>query len=243
MIRRSTLSIILLALAVAACGSPAENAVSRLIEQVRLGDPLAGGTYAADKELIDSAEVRPIWVEALLTDESAEVRKWAAQILGASGDAAVLPELVTAMSDERTVRDTAVEAIRSFPEDQAAAAFADALRSGNRDAQVASLGQLARLGSDSATSAVADTARIDDALVAKTATNTLGDIGSDAAAAALAQLAMDPAIGMDVRSAALSNLGRIQTPAGSDQLAAVIEALASQEEAAELLASAQRLQR
>ena len=36
-----------------ACGSPAENAVATLAEQVRLGDPLAPRTYAENKEVID----------------------------------------------------------------------------------------------------------------------------------------------------------------------------------------------
>lgn len=242
MMRRS-LFLLTLTLAASACGSAAENAVSTLIEQVRLGDQRAAATYEENKELIDSAEVRPIWIEALRADESPAVRTWAAEILGASGDASALPELVAAMSSEREVRDAAVDAIRSFPTEQAAAAFADALRNGNRDAQVTSLGQIARLGGDTATEAVVAAARSGDDLVSKTAVNTLGDLATDAAAAALGALIIDAALDPQLRTSAVSNLGRIESSAASDHLAAAIEILTGQAGAEELLAAAQQLQR
>lgn len=239
MMRRPVI-IFAMALVTAACGgSPAET----LIGQIRLGDPQAATTYAENKEAIDSAEVRPIWVEALRSDESVAVRTWAVQILGASGDAGVLPELVSAMSDVREVREAAIDAIRSLPADQAAGAFGDAVRSGNRDAQVSALGQIARLGNDAATAAVAEAARSADSLVARTAANTLGDLASDAAVAALGAIVADPAVDMEQRNTALSNLARIDSTAASDQLAAAIEALSAQEGAEELLAAAQQLQR
>ncbi len=71
--RRAT-AILVLTLLVAACGSPVSNATGQLIEQVRLGDPLAQQTYAENQELLESEEAFPIWLDALQTDESPQVQ-------------------------------------------------------------------------------------------------------------------------------------------------------------------------
>lgn len=232
---------LLAALAVIACGSPVENATSTLIEQIRLGDPLAQTTYAENKELIESEEALPIWIATLQDSEDAQVGVWAAQILGAIGNEDALPALVSAMSGPRDVRDAAVDAIKRFPDDVAVRAFIDALRSDSRDAQATALGQLARLGDTSATAAVAEVARGDNPLVANTAVNTLGDLGGPDAAAALGEMVVDSSLPMETRSAALSNLGRIDAELAAAQLEAIVTALEGQEDASELLEAARQM--
>jgi HEAT repeat protein len=241
--RTLTAIVLSVALISIACGSPAENAAGTLMEQVSLGDPLAQGTYAENKELLESAEAVPIWIEALQSNESTQVREWAARILGAGGDETAIPALVAAMSDNRDVREAAIDAIRRYDDTVMATAFIDALRGGNRDAQISALGQIGRLGDVGATAAVAEAARSSEALVSRTAVNTLGDLGGADAVTALGELVTDASVDADARAAALSNLGRIDTPESSDQIAAIITALEGQEDAAELLTAAQQMQR
>ena len=217
------------------------NATSTLIEQVRLGDPLAQSTYADNKELIESPEAVPIWIATLQEDEDVQVRVWAAQILGATGNEDALPALVGAMSGPRDVREAAVSAIRRYPDDAAVRAFTDALRSDSRDAQSAALGVLARLGSTDATAAVVEVARGDNPLVASTAVNTLGDLGGADAATALGEMVVDPNLPRDLRTAALSNLGRIDAETSGPALDAAIAALEGQEDAAALLEAARQM--
>lgn len=239
---RSLRTLALLAAVTAiACGSPVENATSTLIEQVRLGDPLAQSTYAENKELIESEEAVPIWIAELQGAEDIQVRVWAAQILGSTTPESALPALVGAMADVRDVRDAAIDAIRRYPDETAVQAFSDALQSDSRDAQAAALGQLARLGNTSATAAVAGVARGDNPLVAQTAVNTLGDLGGPDAAAALGEMVVDSSLSMDIRSAALSNLGRIDAELAAAQLETIVTALEGQEDAAELLEAARQM--
>ena len=60
--RRAIGALTLLAVTVA-CGSPVQRATNKLMEQVRLGDPLARETYEEDKDLLLSSEAVPIWTE------------------------------------------------------------------------------------------------------------------------------------------------------------------------------------
>lgn len=235
-------AVLVLALSVIACGSPLENASSQLIEQVRLGDPLAEQTYAENQELLESQEALPIWLDALQHDDSPQVKQWAARILGNIGDASALPALAAAMSDSRDVRDAAVDAIRQFPDDQAADAFISVLSDGTRDAKALALARLSRLQTPKAVPAVASVASGGDDLLGQTAANTLGDIGTDEAAAALAKLAMDATLDPALRSAAITNLGRIDSPGVGEQITMVVESLSSEEGAGELLAQARAIQ-
>ncbi len=242
MIRRFPL---VLALLVAACGSPLENASQLLVEQVRLGDPLAQQTYDENIEILESAEALPIWLDTLANDESDQVKEWAAQIVGNIGDASALPALTAAMSDSRDVRDAAVAAIRQFDDTAAAGAFAQALANGSRDAQIASLSQLSRLetGAELAVGAVAVTAASSDELVARTSVDTLSDIANDEACAALAGVVTNSAVSVEMRAYGLSALGRIQNDASAAQIDTVVAALQDSDDdaAADLLAQARAL--
>ena len=175
MIRRSTMALALIV--ATSCGTPVENASQQLIEQVRLGDPLAQQTYDENLEILESAEALPIWVAALANDDSGQVKQWAAQIIGNIADASALPALAAAMSDSRGVRDAAVAAIRQFDDAAAAGAFTQALAEGSRDAKVTALSQLSRLetGAEAAVGAIAASAASSDALVARTSIDTLSD--------------------------------------------------------------------
>lgn len=231
--------LIMVTLTLAACGSPAENAVTELIEQVRLGDPLASSTYANNQELLESSEVVALWVDTLANDESTAVKAWAAQILGAAQDTRALPALTAALGDAREVRDAAVDALMLFPVESAVSAFVNALESSSRDARAVSLAQLSRLQNADAVPAIVDVAYGDDALVAREALNTLGDLSDERAAMALAEYALDSENPMPMRLAAIVNLGRVQDTSALDQLDASINALQA-EGANELADAAQK---
>jgi hypothetical protein len=233
---RRHLAAILLASAVAACGSPLEQATGAFMEQVRLGDPAAQQTYAANRELFESAEALPIWMDALANADSPQVRRWAATLVGNIGDTSALPALTEAMSGARSVREAAIDAISSFDAPDAAAAFAAVLGEGTRDAQAPALTALARMGADAgpAVGAVADAATTGENLIANTAINTLADIGSDDAVAALAEVASDASLDMARRKAAIHALQRVDSEAAIAALAEVAALVAEEEGADDL---------
>ena len=227
---RNRLPLIVLALAIVACGSPLDNASSSFIEQVRLGDPAAQQTYAENRELMESAEALPIWTDALANADSPQVQVWAATLIGNIGDPSALPALATAMEVSRDVRDAAVSAIGKFDVDAAVGAYVLAVESGNREAQAGALAALSRMGSEAsgAVPAVAGLATSGQALIADTAINTLGDLGSDEAAAALGGIAMSATVDMDLRARAIQSLRRIESDVATATLAAVATAVADE---------------
>ena len=102
---RPLAAIVLLALC-GACGSPLERAAGRLVEQARLDDPQVNETYQQNKELLESPEAVPLWIETLQSDDSPKVKRWAAVLLGNIGDETALPALTAALSaDDRDLRD------------------------------------------------------------------------------------------------------------------------------------------
>ncbi len=206
------------------------------MEQVRLGDPAAQGTYADNRELLESAEALPIWMDALANADSPQVRRWAASLLGNIGDPSALPGLTDAMSESRDVREAAIDAIGRFDAVDAANAFAAAIETGSREAQGPALAALARMGADagSAVASVAAAAAGDEALIANTAVSTLADIGNDEATAALAGLAADTMMEMARRQNALQALQRVDSDAARAALAEV-EATVADEEGADAL--------
>ena len=233
------LAVALLACVLAACGTPLENASSAFIEQVRLGDPQAQQTFNDNRELFESAEALPIWVDALANADSPQVQRWAATLVGNIGDASALPALAAAMSGSRDVRDAAIDAIGTFDAVDAADAYASVLENGNRDAQAPALAALARMGVDAgpAVKVIATAASTSEALIANTAVNTLADIGTDGAAESLADLATNIALDMDRRRAAIQALQRIDSEAAATALEQVSTALAEEEGADDLRAS------
>lgn len=237
--KHGAIVVLVLALAVAGCGTPVDNATSTLIEQVRLGDPLAQGTYAENQELLESEEAFPIWLDTLQTDESPQVQTWAAQMLGNIGNPEALPALAAAMSESRDVRDAAVAAIRQFEEEDATRAFLMVLEDGSRDAKAIALSQLSRVADSAAVDSVKSVAASDDPLLSETAANTLGDIGTPEAATALADLAVDTSLSEGVRAAAIANLGRID--AAGDEVERVAAALTDEEGADALRARVEQL--
>ncbi|NKB90079.1 MAG: hypothetical protein GKS06_17845 [Acidobacteria bacterium] len=235
---RRLLLLLSLAFAVAACGSPLENAAGSFMEQIRLGDPAAQQTYAESRELLESAEALPIWTDAVANADSPQVRRWAATLLGNIGDASSLPVLSAAMSDSREVRDAAIDAIGQFDPADAAGALAAALTDGTRDAQTPALAALARMGDDAAPAvdAIGAAAASDESIVASTAVNTLADIGTDGAIAALNGLATDTALDMGRRKSAIQALQRIEAPGAAAALTEIGAAIAEEEGADDLRA-------
>lgn len=238
--------IALFALAVLAigCGSPLENAVSSLVEQARLDDPQVSATYGDNRELLESAEAIPLWVDTLQNDESPKVKQWAATILGNIGDASALPALADAMSmGDRDVREACVNSIKQFDSELASGAFVRVLQTGHRDATAVALGEMSRLEvhDAQAVDAVATVARSGDELVGNTAVNTLSDIGGDGAVDALATIVGDATVPMRVRSHALDTLGRMDHPMVGSKLEELVEQLSNEDGADELLTRAREL--
>ena len=211
-----------------ACGSPMENAVNTLKEQVRLGDPLAQSTFAENQELLTSPDAVPLWLAALATDESDNVKAWAAQILGNGKDPRALDALTTALDDSREVRDAAVSAIRQFDDEVAAQAFANGLQSESRDALAVCLAQLGRLQRPESIPAVAAAARSPHVLIAKEAVGTLSAIGGQRTVEPLRTIATDASLPIEIRRPAIINLGRIEDQSAVDALQAVADALQEQ---------------
>ena len=232
------LAVVLLACALAACGTPLENGSSTFMEQVRLGDPQAQQTFNDNRELFESAEALPIWVDALANADSPQVKRWAATLIGNIGDPSSLPALAAAMSDSRDVRDAAIDAIGAFDAGDAAGAYASVLQDGDRDAQAPALAALARMGADAgpAVKDIATAASTSETLIASTAVNTLADIGTDGAAESLADLATNTALDMDRRRASIQALQRIDSEAAAAALEQVSTTLAEEEGADELRA-------
>lgn len=237
--KQRQLAVILLASLLAACGTPLENATNTFKEQVRLGDPDAQQMFSDNRELFESAEALPIWLDALANADSPQVQRWAATLIGNIGDSSALPALADAMSGNRAVRDAAIDAIGRFDAEDAAGAYALALQSGSRDAQAPALAALARMGPDaaSAVKAIGTAAAASEALIANTAVSTLADIGTDGAVASLADLATNTGLDVARRRNAIKSLQRVDSEAAAAALAEISIALADEEGADELRAT------
>lgn len=234
---RATFVVVLAALGtVAACAGPTESAVNEIVEQVRLDDPAAQSTYAQNRELLESEEALPLWIDYLENDSDPDVRRWAAIALGNIGDPEAVPALTAGLHGERDVREAATGALSQIGEEEAAAAFADALAAedASRDTRIHCLVQLARMENADHIDDIVEVARSSDSLVAETAINTLGDIGSEEAVKPLGEIATDPSTDPAIRRAAIINLGRIGGEAARAELEAVQAALEGEENAEEL---------
>ncbi len=226
------------------CGSPLENAVGSLVEQARLDDPQVSATYSDNRELLESVEAIPLWIDTLENDESGKVKRWAATILGNIRDPSALPALADAMSaGDRDVREACVNAIKQFDAAQASGAFVRVLETGSRDATAVALGEMSRLEAHDpkAVGAVSAVAMAGDELVGNTAVNTLGDIGGDAAVDALGEIVGDSGVPMRVRSHALDILSRTDSPMVAGKLEELVERLGNEEGTEELVAKAREL--
>lgn len=228
-------AVVALLAAAIACSSPTESAVNRLVEEVRLGDPLASSTYEDNKEALESEEALPLWIDTLRNDEDPGVKQWAARILGNIGDPEAVPALTEALGDHREVRDAATDALMQIGEEEAAAAFAEGLDNESRDAVVHCLVQLSRLESTEHVGAIVETAQSSDPLVAETAINTLGDIGASGAVEDLASIAVDDSRETSVRRTAIVNIGRIGGEGAQQQLDSIVETLQEQEGSEDLV--------
>ena len=238
MLRRTTLFIVL-AVLTAACGGGGGGPLNELIEQVRLDDPLSDRTYQQNREAIEVPESVPVLVDHLANDESAKVRQYCALILGRIGDPESIPALTGALSDsDAGVRDRAVAALQTIGEEEAEAAFIDAVATGSREARITVLVELERAQSVNAVPAIVDLANADEGMVSKNAIDTLGGIGDTSAVQPLVDMALNANMAENLRHAAIMNLGRIEAPEAAEGIQQVITGLTDQQGAEELLAYA-----
>ncbi len=235
MLRRTSL-IIALAVFAAACSGGAGGALNELLDQVRLDDPLSDRTYAENRERIEVPESVPRLTDYLANDPSAKVRQYCALILGRIGDAAAVPALTNALSDDDDgVRDRAVAALSQIGEAEAEEAFIAALSTGSRGAKITVLIELERAASVTAVPAIVTLARAGDSMVSKNAIDALGGIGDVSAVAPLVEMALDADMAENLRRAAILNLGRIDAPEADAGLQEVIAGLDEQTGVDELL--------
>lgn len=243
MIRR-LVPVIALAAMIVACGSPLQRAVNSLVEQARLDDPQVSATYNDNKDLLESAEAVPLWIDLLQNNDSPKVQRWAASILGNIGDESSLSALAGAVSSSnREVREAAVDSLRQFDPAMASGAFVQVLQTGNRDGQAAALGEMSRLQiqDPGAVAAIAAVAGSGDELMGTNALNTLADIGDDEAVAAIVAIAGDTSQSMRLRSHAIDMLGHVENATVADKVQELIGALRNEEGAEELLSKARGL--
>ena len=238
MSRHITILTILAALSMfpVGCAGGSGGPLNTLMDQVRLDDPLADRTYIQNQAVIEVSESVPALIEYLSNDESPKVHAWAALILGRIGDPQAVPALTAALSNnDADTRNRAVGALSLIGETEAEGAFIEALRSGNRDAQITALVELEKTLSINAIPAIADTARANNGMVSKNAIDTLGGIGDASATAPLVELALSTNLDGNLRRAAIMNLHRMAVPEATEGLQEVITGLAEQEGTDELL--------
>ncbi len=239
MLRRFALITIIAALA-AGCFGGSGGALDDLIEQVRLDDPLSSRTYQEHQAEIEVPASVPKLTEHLTSDPSPKVRQYCALILGRIADPQAVPALTAALSDDDAgVRGRAVDALRQISDEDAQAAFVQALSDGSNSAKITVLVELEKAGAVDAVPAIADLARANEGMVSKNAIDTLGGIGDVSAVAPLVEMALDPAMAENLRRAAIMNLGRIGDPAADAGLQEVITGLGEQEGVDALLEFAQ----
>ena len=218
------------------CAGGSGGPLNTLMDQVRLDDPLADRTYIQNQAVIEVSESVPALIEYLSNDESPKVHAWAALILGRIGDPQAVPALTAALSNnDADTRNRAVGALSLIGETEAEGAFIEALRSGNRDAQITALVELEKTLSINAIPAIADTARANNGMVSKNAIDTLGGIGDASVTAPLVELALSTNLDDNLRRAAIMNLHRMAVPEATEGLQEVIAGLAEQEGTDELL--------
>jgi len=228
MLRRTPLIIALVVFA-AACSGGAAGALNELLDQVRLDDPLSARTYAENRERIEVVESVPMLTEYLADDPSAKVRQYCALILGRIGDAAAVPALASALSDDDDgVRDRAVAALGQIGAAEAEEAFIAALSTGSRGAKITVLIELERAASVAAVPSIVTLARAGEGMVSKNAIDALGGIGDVSAVAPLVEMALDADMAENLRRAAILNLGRIGVPEADAGLQEVVAGLDEQ---------------
>ena len=228
MLRRIALITVLAAVAVG-CSAGAGGPLNDLFEQARLDDPLVQRTYAEHQAEIETPESIPALAEALANDPSPKVRQWCALILGRIGDAQAVPALTAALSDtDAGTRDRAVASLGEIGEEEAEGAFIEALGSGSRDAKITVLVELEKAGSVEAVPAIAELAAANDGMISKNAIDTLGGIGDVSAVAPLIAIALDGNTPVNLRRAAILNLGRIDAPEADAGLQEVVTGLEDQ---------------
>ncbi|MFQ5743287.1 MAG: HEAT repeat domain-containing protein [Acidobacteriota bacterium] len=222
------------------CASNTEKAVNELLEQVRLDDPQANVTYQDNAEVVESPEALPLWINALENEESPQVRLWAARLLGRIGDPQAATALTAALNGPRAVRKAAAAALLQIGEEYAEDAFIAALQSGPRETHIECLVQLEKMHSSKALPTITKVAHSQEPLVAESAVNALGGIGDPAAVEPLIALATDQTLRMQVRHAAIINLGRLSGPEATAGLEQVVQELKQQDGADTLLGLAQQ---
>ena len=149
---------------------------------------------------------------ARLKDESAEVRRAAADALGKLDDARAVPALIEALSDDvARVRSAAAEALGSFHDPRAVSRLSALLADPDREVRKNALEALSEYESGVPANAVLPLTRDADAELRHAAAYALGKINDRSAGSALVTLVRDPS--PEVRAAAIESLAELHDAA------------------------------
>jgi len=235
MLRRTALIIALAALT-AACGGGSGGALTDLLDEVRMDDPLSQRTYQENREAIEVPASIPMLSDHLANDPSPKVRQYCALILGRIADPLALPALTAALSDpDAGTRDRAMGALGQIGEAEAEAAFIEALSTGSREAKITVLVELEKNASVNAIPAIIVVAKANEGMVSKNAIDALGGIGDVSAVAPVVEIALDANMPENLRRAAIMNLTRMSAPEAAAGLQEVVSGLGEQPGAETLL--------
>jgi HEAT repeat protein/beta-lactamase regulating signal transducer with metallopeptidase domain len=147
-----------------------------------------------------------------LKDESAEVRRAAANALGKLEDSRAVPALIAALSDDAArVRAAAADALGNFHDPRAVNRLSALLGDPDREVRKNALEALSEYEAGVPASAILPLTRDPDAELRHAAAHALGKLNDRGAGSALAPLVRDPSPG--VRSAAIESLARLHDAA------------------------------
>ena len=158
---------------------------------------------------------------ARLKDESAEVRRAAANALGKLEDARAVPALISALSDdEARVRAAAAGALGNFHDPRAVTRLSALLADPDREVRKHALEALSEYESGITANAIMPLTRDPDTELRHAAAHALGKVKDRSAGSVLVTLVRDPA--HEVRAAAIEALGELRD---ASHAAAILPAL------------------
>lgn len=151
---------------------------------------------------------------ARLDDESAEVRKAAAQSLGKLKDSRAIPGLIGALKDrDARVRAAAAESLAEFEDARAIAPLADLLDDQSTEVRQSALEALSHFEDNLPSAPIVRLLGDPDADVRQNAAHLAGKLHDRSVTGALAKLVGDPSA--DVRRAAIESIGDLGDPASA----------------------------
>jgi len=208
-------------------GEAGESQRKTIIEELRkdLDDPVHQDTAISILATLRNKQAVEI-LNFLLSHETADVRRSAADALGEIGSEKAVETLIQALQDEAAdVRWNAADALGKIGCEKTVDALIQALQDEDADLRWNAAGALGKIGSEKAVEALIQALQDEDDYVRQRAADALGGIRSEKAVGALIQALQDE--DADVRWSAVGALGKI----GSEKaVGALIQALQDEDD-------------